>query len=134
MFDNAAEFDPALHDWSNDADVEIPEDFPRPLLWRVLIVPRRPKTKTKSGLLIAQAAQDAEKHLNYVGQIVAMGSLAFKSDLFKDMGDTPGPGDWVIYGRYAGQPMLYKGVRFLICDDKQLMCRVANSDGLTVYI
>lgn len=134
MFDDPGDFDPALQDWSNDADVAIPEDFPRPILWKVLIVPRRPKKESRGGIIIAQAAQDAERHLNYVGQIVAMGELAYRSDIFKEMTEVPRVGEWVVYGRYAGQPMLYKGVRFLVCDDKQLLCRVPNPDGLTVYI
>lgn len=134
MFDPNAEYDGHLDDWQNEADAQIPEDFPQPILWRVLVVPRRPPTKSKGGLLIAQNARDAERHLNYIGQVVAMGELAYKSDVFRDMTHIPKVGDWVIYGRHAGQPLLYKGCRFLVCDDKQVLCTVPNPDGLTVYI
>lgn len=131
---NLEEFDPALHDWSNEADAPVPEGHPLPLLWRALVVPRRPATVSKGGIALPSLAMDAQRHLEFVGQIVALGELAFKSDVFKDMAEIPKVGDWVVYGRYAGQPLLFKGCRFLIIDDKQILCRVPNPADLAVNL
>lgn len=135
MFDaGAQDFDAGLGEWSNEADVPLPPDHPTPSLWRILIAPRRPKKVSKGGLIIAQAARDAENHLNYVGQVIALGPLAYKSDLFNDVKDLPKVGDWVLYARYAGQPILYRGFRFLLANDKEVLARIDDPEALTVYV
>lgn len=134
MTEQTQDFDAGLGEWTNEADVPMPEDHPAPLLWRVLIAPRRPKKMSAGGLIIAHAARDAEQHLNYIGQVIAMGELAYKSDLFKDMADVPKVGDWVAYGRYAGQPLLYRGYRFLVVNDKEILCRITDPEALTIYL
>lgn len=127
-------FDNSASQWSNDYDAQMPQDVPNPLLWRILVAPRRPRRKTDSGILIADAARHNEQLVQHVGQVVAMGELAFKSDVFKDMQNIPKVGDWVVYGRYAGQPMIYKDYRFLIVNDKELLMTVSNPEDLRVYL
>ena len=127
-------FDNSTSEWTNDYDAPMPDDVPNPLLWRILVAPRRPRRKTESGILIADLARHNEQLVQHVGQVVAIGELAYKSDLFKDMKNVPKVGDWVVYGRYAGQPMIYKGFRFLIVNDKELLMTVSNPEDLRVYL
>lgn len=129
-----SEFDPTSWDgdgWTNETD-EVPEGHPVPKLWRVLICPVRPKQKTASGLVIAQSAQDAQKVLNYVGKVVALGPLAYADERFKGV-TPPKIGDWVAYGRYAGMPMTYKGCRLLLVNDDEILCDVPDPEGLTAH-
>lgn len=122
-----------LGEWSNEVGAEIPEGYPIPDLWRVLIMPRRPKAQSAGGIVIPASAQRNEMHVNYIGQVVALGPLAYKSEIFQGLIDPPKPGDWVAYGQHAGQPMVFKGTRFLVCNDKEILCRLPSPDGFLVY-
>lgn len=122
-----------LGNWSNEEGTEVPEGIPRPDLWRVLVMPLKPKKKTASGIVLPDSAQRNEMHVNYIGQIVAMGPLAYKSEVFQGLVDPPKVGDWVAYGQHAGQPMVFKGTRFLVVNDKEILCRLDSPDGFLVY-
>lgn len=106
---------------------------PTPTLWRVLIRPRKAQTTSKGGIVLAAQSRDAETHLQYVGQVVAMGPMAGKSEKFGGRYDIT-VGDWVVYGRYAGQRLLHRGMRLLLVDDDQIMAKVKDQDGLRVYV
>lgn len=43
-------------------------------------------------------------------------------------------GDWVIYGKYAGQTKTYKGVRFLTVNDDEITDVIKSPDGYRVYV
>lgn len=79
---------------------------PISLGWKVIIQPKRGKTFSSGGIDITAAA-DAEAHLSYVGQVLAVGEAAFmactKSGI--DMSKwkvRPQVDDWVIHTPYAG--------------------------------
>lgn len=124
-------------DWGNQADAEVPTDMPEPQLWRALVFPMKPKEVSKGGIVIASEAQDAQRHLNYVGRVVKLGPLAGHSEKFR-MGNLSGfnvkVGDYVIYGRYAGQPLEYKGVRLLIVNDDEILATVADPEALRIHV
>ncbi len=123
--------------WDNE-DVEYGEEFwsglPRPILWRILVMPIRPRRISKGGIHLATSTQDAQQYLNYVGKIVAMGGCAFKSDRFSGETNFPGVGEYVIYGRYAGQPLTYRGVRLLTVNDDEILGVVADPEQLKIHV
>ena len=123
-----------LSDWANEADADIPSDPPRPMLWRLLVAPRRPVRRSAGGIVLPQMAVANQKYMEYAGQVVAMGELAFKSKLFEDMADIPKPGDWVVFGRHAGQQLLYRDFRFIVIDDKQVLAVIHDPAGLVANI
>ncbi len=47
-------------------------EVPIPIGWRVIIAPKQAKDMSSGGIDIS-ASVDAEQHLIYIGQIVAMG-------------------------------------------------------------
>lgn len=124
-------------EWINE-DVEHPKEFweelPKPILWRLLVMPIKPKEVSKGGIVIPTAAQDAQGHLNYIGKIVAMGALAFKSEKYEGETGFPKLGDYVLYSRYAGQQMKYRGTKLLIVNDDEILGRVPNPEALQVHI
>ena len=122
-----------LGEWSNEEGTEVPEGFPRPDLWRVLIMPLKPREESKGGIVIPVSAQRNEMHVNYIGQVVAIGPLAYKSEVFQGLIDPPKVGDWVAYGQHAGQPMVFKGTRFLVCNDKEILARIDGPEGYLTY-
>lgn len=130
--------------WDNE-DTELPEGFfeglPKPLYWRVLVMPIKPTTKTKGGIYIPMEAQDAQKYLNYMGKVVAFGQLAGRNRRLSGAPDDyhvadgfPEVGDYVVYGRYSGQPMTYKGIKLITINDDEILCTVKDPEALTIHI
>lgn len=140
-----------ITEWVTFADTGLTYDeLPQPTLWRVLVLPKQPKLMSRGGIALPAQAQEVEMHLNYIGQVVAMGPLAGKSAKFenpdwREDGHIPLPnvprflwdvkvGDWVIYGKYAGQIKFYKGVRFLTVNDDEITDVIKSPDGFRVYV
>jgi chaperonin GroES len=126
--------------WTNQVEDEIPEgffeDLPiKPFYWRVLVMPMAAREKSAGGIIIAQAAQEAQQHLTYHGKVIAVGSQAFKEPRLG--GDKAGVGDWIVYGRYAGQRLEYKKggrcVRLLIVNDDEVLGKVSDPNSLRVH-
>lgn len=138
----------SLENWVNPDDVEAPEGLPAMMLWRVMVMPVQPKKVSKGGILLPEQSRDAESHLQFVGKLVAMGPLAGTSGKFV----RPGlwnwlrfvlggateyglkVGDWVIYGRYSGQRVEYKGTRLILMNDDEIIARATSVDGFKVYV
>jgi co-chaperonin GroES (HSP10) len=110
-----------------------------PGLWRVWVQPMTPKKYSKGGIEIPTQAQDAQVHLNYIGRILRAGPLAGKSERFVDAETKRSTwsykeGDFIVYGRYAGQPMEVCGVRTLVVNDDEILGRLPNPDDIKVYV
>lgn len=124
--------------WANEAEHELSENFyedlPCPVYWRVLVMPMAAKQKSKGGILLPSETQDAQQHLTYIGQVLAAGGEAFKSQRFANEKNLPRVGDWIIYGRYAGQRLEYRGVKLLIVNDDEILGKVRDPDSLCVHI
>lgn len=122
------------------------EELPAPTLWRVLVLPKQPKRMSSGGIALPTAVVDAESHLQYIGQILAIGPMAGKHDKFLNPDWQPGHfdkprwlwdfkvGDWVMYGRYAGMKMSHKDVNFLAVNDDEIIAKIPTPDGYRVYI
>lgn len=124
--------------WNNE-NTELPdgfqEDLPQPMYWRILVAPVRPKEVSKGGIVLAMAHQEAQEILNFLGKVVAVGPMAGKHERLGGSGTEPAPnfpkiGDYVAYGRYAGQRMLHKGVKLIIINDDEVLAVVPNPDTL----
>ena len=135
-----ANYDEGTAGWNNE-DTELPESFwkdlPKPTYWRVLIAPVKPKEVSKGGIVLALANQEAQDILNFLGRVVAVGPMAGKHERLGGTGTEPGPdfpkvGDYVAYGRYAGQRLQHAGVRLLICNDDEILAVVPNLETLQV--
>lgn len=66
-----------------------------PTLWNVIIFPKQPRKMSAGGIALPETAQDVERYLNYIGQVVAMGPLAGKSEKFLNP-------DWVKWREEGG--------------------------------
>ena len=133
-----ANYDEGNSGWNNE-DTDLPEgffdDLPKPTYWRVLVAPTRPKEVSKGGIVLALSNQEAQDILNFIGKIVAVGPMAGKHERLGGDGKVPNPefpkvGDYVAFGRYAGQRLLHKGVKVLILNDDELLATVPNPETL----
>lgn len=129
------------NDWENE-DAEVPEGFwddaPTPGTWRILVMPVKLKEVTRGGIVLAQQVQDNAAHLTYVGKVIKMGWLAGKHERLGGTGHVPHPdfpqvGDYVAYGRYAGQQMKFRGYKLLIINDDEILARVKDPASLQMF-
>lgn len=114
-------------DWVNDERVKLPaeNDVMRPFAWKVLVMPMRPATISKGGILIPQVRQDTDQYLNYIGRVVALGPLAYKHPKWAGMGlqpgDAPKRGDWVIYPIYQYARIDFRGRKLILLNDDSFL-------------
>jgi co-chaperonin GroES (HSP10) len=130
--------------WDNDDDDLGPEffqDLPRPLFWRVIVMPVRPKKVSAGGIHIPLTAQEAQGVVGYVGRVVALGPIAGTANRLggsevqnRKAEGFPRVGEYVCHGRYTGQPMIYKGVKLILCNDDELLGVAPDPSALRVHI
>ena len=112
--------------------------FKRTMLWTVLVMPLQARKMSKGGIALPDQSIDAEQHMTYIGRVIFKGPLVGQSDRFKDPRGAHqyelDEGDWIIYGRYAGQPIIYKGVVFHTIYDDMVRHVINSPDGFKMYV
>ncbi len=83
----------------------------KPINDRVVIKPATAEERTAGGLIIPDTAK--EKPLR--GEVIAVGPGK------KDYTMTVKKGDTVLYGKYAGQELQYKGEDYLIVKEEDIL-------------
>lgn len=116
-----------------------------PLGSRVLVQLRRPKKKTRSGLLLPDETQDTETWNTQVAKVVATGPVAFRNrgtlEQWKE-GDWVLPGDYVRVPKYGGDrwSVTHKDgddaceILFILFNDLDLLGRVSDPLTMKAYI
>ena len=111
--------------------------LPIPLNWKVLVQPNQVKTKTTGGIFLPESSQNNEEYLTAHGSICALGDLAYRD---RDTGKrwrsetSPKVGDRVTYGKYAGQKIVIKGVKFLLLNDDEITAVLPDGDDDAAYV
>jgi chaperonin GroES len=82
----------------------------RPLADRVIVQPAAAETKTASGIIIPDTAQEKPQR----GTIVAVGNGKPDEPLTVKVGDS------VLYGKYAGTEFKYEGADYLIMRESDI--------------
>ena len=82
-----------------------------PLADRVIIQPSAAETKTASGIIIPDTAQEKPQK----GKIVAIGNGTKENPI------TVKTGDEVLYGKYAGTELKYDGHDYLIMKESDIL-------------
>lgn len=125
-FDNGTT---ALHD--------IPDNYPHPIGWKMLVRLDLEIEKTKGGIIIPDIAKDDSLHLAVTGTVVAMGPQCFTRE---DMGGKPWCklGDIIMFEKYSGRRFKVQekgGKRELrILNDDDFEAIVNNSDDILPYL
>jgi len=96
----------------------------------ILILPFKMKEKTKGGILLPDSTRDDMAYLTTVGQVVALGDLAYH-----DMEKFPkGPwckkGTWVVFARYAGSRIKIDGGEVRLLNDDEVLATVENPEDI----
>ena len=83
----------------------------KPLADRVLVEPSAAETKTTSGIIIPDTAQEKPQK----GKIVAVGKGTKENPLSVKVGDN------VLYGKYSGTDLKYEGKDYLIMKESDIL-------------
>ena len=111
--------------------------LPKPLNWKILIQPAEISTETKGGIILPETAKDNQQILTAHGHVVAIGELAYRD---RDTGakwrqeTTPKVGDFVTFGKYAGQKIVVNNVRFILLNDDEITSILPEGVKVTAYI
>tara|TARA_B100000780_G_scaffold201614_1_gene142979 strand:- start:121 stop:534 length:414 start_codon:yes stop_codon:yes gene_type:complete len=111
--------------------------MPIPMNWKVLVQPNQVKMTTAGGILLPETSKDNEEYLTAHGTVCAMGDLAYRD---RDTGQRwkssvlPTVGDRVTYGKYAGQKIVVKGVKFLLLNDDELTSILPEGVEVAAYL
>lgn len=114
----------------NKLEEGVLERIPVPTGWRVVVLPYRPPSTTKSGIVLAEKAVEKQQVATVCGYVVEVGNLAYKdSDKFPD-GPWCQKGDWVIFARYAGARINIEGGEIRILNDDEILARVKDPEDV----
>ena len=86
-----------------------------PLADRVLVQPSAAETKTASGIIIPDTAQEKPQK----GSIVAVGKGTKENPITVKVGDN------VLYGKYAGTELKYDGDDYLIMKESDILAIIS---------
>ena len=120
-------------DWSTPNEVDDPKDLPPAVGWKILVRVWTPPEKTKGGILLPDQVIDDREYLTTVGRVVSVGPLAWRAaDAMVDGVYTPWAkkGEYVVFGKFAGEKLRYGGVKYILLDDKNIKWVVKDPSKL----
>tara|TARA_R100001377_G_scaffold62990_1_gene38706 strand:+ start:166 stop:579 length:414 start_codon:yes stop_codon:yes gene_type:complete len=136
MYDMSHQHDAIYTDEETSATIGS-HQLPIPMNWKVLVQPNQVKMKTAGGILLPETSKDNEEYLTAHGTVCALGDLAYRD---RDTGERwksgvlPKNGDRVTYGKYAGQKIVVKGVKFLLLNDDELTSILPDGVEVAAYL
>ncbi len=116
------------------------KEIPIALGWKVIVRPKSAKTMSDGGLDISPTA-DAQEHLVYMGELVAVGESAFTSRTqggidMKEWKVRPQVGDFVIFAPYGGLRIRQRGEKtnLILMNDTDMQAIVSDPDMYFTWI
>lgn len=100
--------------WITENEVPDPSPLPRIPGVGILVRPVPVRKVSAGGILIPDTVRSEIDYLNTVGRVLALGELAFKDPEIYKTGPWVKPGDYIVYAKFSGQKLFWKGVRLLI--------------------
>jgi co-chaperonin GroES (HSP10) len=100
--------------WLSGDDVPDPNPLPRIPGVGILVRPVPIRRKSAGGILLPDTFRQEREYLNTVGRVLSLGELAFIDEDIYRKGPWVKPGDYIVYSKFAGQKIFWKGVKLLI--------------------
>ena len=86
----------------------------KPLADRVLVEPSAAETKTASGIIIPDSAQEKPQK----GKVVAVGPGTKENPITLKVGDK------ILYGKYSGTELNHEGNEYLIMKESDILAKI----------
>ena len=100
--------------WLSGDDVPDPSPLPRIPGVGILVRPVPIRRKSAGGILLPDTFRQEREYLNTVGRVLSLGELAFIDEDIYRKGPWVKSGDYIVYSKFAGQKIFWKGVKLLI--------------------
>ena len=113
-----------------DADRKEIEKLPKPVGWRILVLPFKAKDKTKGGILLTDKTIEDSQMTASVALVVAVGPDAYADKEKFPNGPWCKQGDWVVFGRYAGSRLRIEGGEVRLLNDDEILGVVDNPEDI----
>ena len=113
------------------SDAELELQLPRPVGYRVLVaLPQPEETYEGTSILKTDTERSRDHIMSIIGLVVELGDQAYGDEERFPTGPWCKEGDYVAYGKFIGQKLQYKGVKFLLLFDDQIIMRVDKPTDL----
>jgi co-chaperonin GroES (HSP10) len=109
-----------LQEWVSDDEVPTPKVLPTVCGWNLLIRPLKLQKKTKSGIILPDGAVTDIENFTNIGQVLAMGDMAYKDGRFEDKPWCK-VGDYVVYHRHVGVRFRWRKAKMMLIPDDKIM-------------
>lgn len=91
----------------------------KPILWHLMVEPIEPPKETAGGIALPDETVEANERMAFVGKVLALGSLAYKSTPqpgmdFSAEPNKPQVGDYIVFGRHSGQRVEFRSGRAIV--------------------
>lgn len=109
------------------------EKLPKPVGWRILVLPFKAEKKTKGGILLTDKTVEDSQLTASVALVLDVGPDAYQDTEKFPNGPWCKQGDWVVFGRYAGSRLRIEGGEVRLLNDDEILGTVDSpEDILTV--
>ena len=116
--------------WISDDEVPDPTPLPRIPGVGILVRPVSVRRKSAGGILLPDTFRSDNEYLQTVGKVLALGELAFKDEEVYRNGPWVKPGDYIVYAKFSGSKLHWKGVKLLIVKAPSIELVVDKPDYL----
>tara|TARA_Y100001951_G_C11274975_1_gene261288 strand:+ start:339 stop:758 length:420 start_codon:yes stop_codon:yes gene_type:complete len=116
--------------WVSNEDLPLPKVLPELPGFNILVRPVSIKSQTKGGIFIPDSTKDDMAYLTTVGEVIILGDVAYQDKEKFPKGPWCKVGDYICYGKHSGQKIQYKGLKFILLYDDQIIMKVENPKTL----
>ena len=109
------------------------DKLPKPVGWRILVLPYRGKGKTEGGILLPDSAVEQQQISTQVGYVLKVGPLAYQDPEKFPSGPWCAEKEWVMFARYAGSRFAIDGGEVRILNDDEILARINDPEDILHY-
>ena len=106
------------------------DHLPRPTGWRISLLPYRGARVTKGGIAIAEETQKKTQLATTCAYVLEVGPLAYCDESKFPDGPWCKPGDWIVFGRYAGSRIPIEGGEIRLINDDEVLATIASPEDI----
>jgi|TARA_E500000318_G_scaffold55089_1_gene51243 chaperonin GroES len=110
------------------------DKLPKPVGWRILVLPFKAKEKTKGGVILTDKTVEDSQLSASVAMVLAVGDDAYQDKEKFPNGPWCKQGDWVVFGRYAGSRMKIDGGEVRLLNDDEILGTVDNPEDILTIL
>ena len=113
------------------------DNLPRPQGWKILVRKDKPKAKTAGGIILADTTRDAESYMQFTGQVVALGPLAYHDRSTGEHwngGDWCKVGDWIVMPKFTQFKLEIDDLEYRFINDDEVIAVLDDPSVIKVWV